>query len=449
MAEDERLRARVEVLEAAFREQSRRPPPPPWAKANTPKPPEGERNKPGAKEGHEAHHRPAPSGESADVELALKLRHCACGEELGEPFAWTDRWVDKLVPGHVEHRHYRVAHYRCGKCRTLSAATVPGRAAPPKSRFCWGTHFLVAGWHAVGLTHSRILMLLESDYGQKVSLGEVDKMLVRAGKLFAPAVEAITAAIREGREVVVDNTGWRVDGVNHFLWDFIAPEIKAALFVVDRSGGHQVPEQVLSGNPGQTVVCDGGTCFNPLKGKKRLQRDWVHIRRHAKEGLLGYETISDAPDWRWLKSVKSAAEAVLKTAKLPRGKERDRKVAEVRRRVDRLLVREVDGEPARKLRKYLVDRGEELWTWVGTGGLAQSNAAEQGLRFHIAGKRKVSGGSRALVGAVRTAALASVHATARMRSIPFAEVGDRLVRGATDPFLPGAGPPSSPGPVTS
>lgn len=233
------------------------------------------------------------------------------------------------------------------------------------------------------------------------------------------------------------------------LWDFIAPEIKAALFVVDRSGGHQVPEQVLSGNPGQTVVCDGGTCFNPLKGKKRLQRDWVHIRRHAKEGLLGYETISDAPDWRWLKSVKSAAEAVLKTAKLPRGKERDRKVAEVRRRVDRLLVREVDGEPARKLRKYLVDRGEELWTWVGTGGLAQSNAAEQGLRFHIAGKRKVSGGSRALVGAVRTAALASVHATARMRSIPFAEVGDRLVRGAADPFLPGAGPPSSPGPVTS
>ena len=76
----------------------------------------------------------------------------------------------------------------------------------------------MAGWHAVGLTHSRILMLLESDYGQKVSLGEVDKMLVRAGKLFAPAVEAITAAIREGREVVVDNTGWRVDGVNHFLW---------------------------------------------------------------------------------------------------------------------------------------------------------------------------------------------------------------------------------------
>lgn len=301
----------------------------------------------------------------------------------------------------------------------------------------------------MGLTHSRVQMLLESDYGQTVSLGVIDKMLARAGRLFAPAVEAITKAIREGREVVVDNTGGRVDGVNHFLWDFIAPEIKAALFVVDRSGGHQVPEQVLEGNPEQTVVCDGGTCFNPLKGKKRLQRDWVHIRRHAKEGLVGYETVSDAPDWRWLKSMKATADAVLKTAKLPRGNERDRKVAGVRRRVERLLAREVEGEPARKLRKYLLERGEELWTWVGTGGLAQSNAAEQGLRFHLAGKRKVSGGSRSEAGAVRTAALASVHATARMRSIPFAEVGHRLLRGESDPLPLGAGPPSPPGSFTN
>ncbi|EQD75329.1 transposase IS66, partial [mine drainage metagenome] len=299
----------------------------------------------------------------------------------------------------------------------------------------------MAGWHALGLTHSRIQMLLESDYGQKISLGAVDKMLARAGKLFAPAVEAITKAIQEGREVVVDNTGWRVDGVNHFLWDFIAPEIKAALFVVDRSGGHQVPERVLPGNRKQTVVCDGGKCFNPLKGKKRIQRDWVHIRRHAKEGLVGYETVADAPDWRWLKSAKAAADAVLRAARLPMGKERDRKVVEVRRRVERLLRREVEGEPARKLKKYLLGRSEELWTWVGTGGLAQSNAAEQGLRFHIAGKRKVSGGSRTMVGAARTAGLASVQATARMRSVRFAEVGHRLLRGNAEPVSPGAGTP--------
>ena len=37
--------------------------------------------------------RPAPSGESADVELSRKLCPCPCGEDLGEPVAWTDHGV--------------------------------------------------------------------------------------------------------------------------------------------------------------------------------------------------------------------------------------------------------------------------------------------------------------------------------------------------------------------
>ncbi|MHB8351809.1 MAG: hypothetical protein ACYDFT_03830, partial [Thermoplasmata archaeon] len=59
----------------------------------------------------------------------------------------------------------------------------------------------------------------------------------------------------------------------------------------------------------------------------------------------------------------------------------------------------------------------------------------------------VSGGSRTMVGAARTAGLASVQATARMRSVRFAEVGHRLLRGNGDPFPPGPGPPTPPGPV--
>lgn len=203
---------------------------------------------------------------------------------------------------------------------------------------------------------------------------------------------------------------------------------------------------MLPGNPEQTAVCDGGKCFNPLKGKKRIRRDWVQIRRHAEEDLLGYKTVSDTPDGRWLKSMKAADDTVLRTAKLPKGKEREGKAAELHRRIERLLALEVEGEPARRLRKYLLERAEELWPWVGTGGLARSQTAEQRLRFHIAGKRKVSGGSRTAVGAVRTAALASGKATARMRSIQFAEVGDQLLRGKADPFLTGPGPPNGPGP---
>ncbi len=451
--ENRELRRRVSELEAQVHGDGRRPPPPSFVKPNVKKDPE-DRKRSGAKEGHEAHHRPSPTDDQDTVQITEKLRACGCGEEFGDPFDYADRWVDRIIPGHVQRRHYRLAHYRCKKCGKLTAAKVPSRVAPRKSRFCWGTHFLVAAWHALGLPHSRIQVLLEvleGNYGQKLSTGEIDKIQARANRLFAPAVDAIRKEVRAGKEVVVDNTSWRVDGVTRFLWDFIAPGIKAALFAVDRSGGHGVPERELPGNPKQTVVCDGGTCFNPLRSLKRIQRDWVHILHHAKEGLKGYETVSDAPDWRWLRSMKVVADRVLRVAKLrPRTakeqKERDGRASEVRSRVERLLKSEVEGEPARKLKKYLLERGEELWVWIGTGGRADSNPAEQGIRFHISMKRKVSGGSRTLGVAQRTAALASLQATARMRSVPFAEIGRRLFRGDPSPLSPGAGPQGPRGP---
>ena len=143
----------------------------------------------------------------------------------------------------------------------------------------------------------------------------------------------------------------------------------------------------------------------------------MHIRRHAKKGLQGYETVSDAPDGRWLPTMNNAVDAVLRAAELPLGEER-----------------------AGNLKTYLLGRGEFLSTWITTGGLAQSNLAEQGDRFHQAGKRKVSGGSRSAEGARRTAVSSSVHATAQMRLTNIREVGERILRGNPAPFPEGAGP---------
>ena len=68
------------------------------------------------------------------------------------------------------------------------------------------------------------------------------------------------------------------------------------------------------------------------------------------------------------------------------------------------------------------------------------------MRFHIAGKRKVSGGSRSEDGADRTAVLASIQATAKMRRINFREVGERLLHGDPDPLRMREGTPEPPVP---
>lgn len=267
--EIERLRHLLELQEG------RRSPPPPWVKPNVKKEGEESSHKRGAKNGHEAHHRPPPEQIDETREAELNA-YPDCGGPLEGPFEWDEHTVESVIPGHVRITKWRIGRYRCRGCKKIRRAHIPNHVAPPKSNFSWGTHFLVGYWSLKGLTTSMLRDLLSSDYGLKVSVGEIDKMLARSARLFAPAYEAIRRALKEGKQVNADWTGWRVDGVNYNLWDFISPDVKAAFFRVDKSADHEVPEGVLGKRrpKGQVLNCDGGVAFNAVHGKK--QRCWVH-----------------------------------------------------------------------------------------------------------------------------------------------------------------------------
>ena len=427
------LSQRIHALEG------RSPPPPEWAKSNVPERSEEERKKRGTVEGHEAHHRPAPPriDETQDVRPESCPR---CGEALGRPFAVEERVVEAIVPGHVRVTKYRIGRYRCDRCRKVRRARVAPEVAPPRSRFDWGSHFLVGYWSLQGLTTSGLQDLLATNYGLTVSAGTIDAMLRRSAALFAPAYAAIREAVRHGKSVHVDWTGWRVDGINHHLWDFLSPESRAAYFTVARSAGHTVPEGVLGKRRKDRVLeCDGGTAFNGLSGRK--QRCWVHLLRHARRGLERWETISDAPDWRGLRVLEKIARGVLAASRLPEGEAKQAEARRLRAHLARWLKVERDGEAAQSLQKFLTKHADELWWWAEVGVAAHNNLAEQGLRPHIAKKRKLSWGSRTMRGAERFAALASVVQTGKMQGVGLRELGARVLNGQHDPFGFGAGPP--------
>ncbi|MGI0156843.1 MAG: IS66 family transposase, partial [Thermoplasmata archaeon] len=318
---------------------------------------------------------------------------------------------------------------------------LPPTVAPPRSRFDWGSHFLVGYWSLQGLTTSGLQDLLATNYGLSVSAGAIDAMLRRSAELFAPAYAAIRDAVRRGQSVHVDWTWWRVDGINHHLWDFLGPEAKAAFFTVARSAGHTVPERVLGKRRKDRVLeCDGATAFNALSGRK--QRCWVHILRHARRGLEWGESVSDAPDWRGLRVLEKISRGVLAAARLPTGEAKCAEAERLRGHLARWLEVERDGEAAQSLQKFLAKHEGELWWWADLGVAAHNNLAEQGLRPHIAKKRKLSWGSRTMGGAERFATLASVVQTGKMHGIGLRELGERVLGGHGDPFGFGAGPPN-------
>jgi hypothetical protein len=434
------LRRLMESLEEKVRVlESRVTPAPEWAKANVPERIEDERGKRGAKDGHEAHHRPAPL--RIDAIEDARLEECPrCGRAMGDPFAVEERLVEAIVPGHVRVTKYRIGRYRCAHCRKVRRARLAPEVAPPRSRFDWGSHFLVGYWSLQGLTTSGLQDLLATNYGLTVSTGTIDAMLRRSAELFAPSYAAIREAVRHGKSVHVDWTGWRVDGINHHLWDFLSPEAKAAFFTVARSAGHVVPERVLGKRRKDRVLeCDGATAFNALSGRK--QRCWVHLLRHARRGLERWETTSDAPDWRGLRVLEKIARGVLAAARLPDGEAKQAEAQRLRTHLARWLKVEREGEAAEALQKFLTKHEGELWWWAEVGVAAQNNLAEQGLRPHIAKKRKLSWGSRTMGGAERFAALASVVQTGKMRGVGLGELGARVLSGHLDPFGFDTGPP--------
>jgi hypothetical protein len=428
------LEEKVRALEA------RATSPPDWVQPNLPERPEGDKKEQGAGNGQEAHNPPAPLRIDETQEVCLKA--CPqCGEGLGRPFAIDERLVEAIVPGHVRVTKYRIGRYRCDHCRKVRRARLAPDVAPPRSRFDWGSHFLVGYWSLQGLTTSGLQDLLATNYGLRVSAGTIDAMLRRSAELFAPAYAAIREAVRHGKSVHVDWTGWRVDGINYHLWDFLSPEAKAAFFTVARSAGHSVPEEVLGKlRKGRVLECDGATAFNALYGRK--QRCWVHLLRHARRGLEQWETISDAPDWRGLRVLEKIARGVLEASHLPEGEAKRVEAERLRAHLARWLSVEREGEAARSLQKFLTKHEGELWWWAEVGVAAHNNLAEQGLRPHITKKRKLSWGSRTFGGAERFAALASVVQTGKMRGVRLDELGGRVLNGQNDPFGFGSGPPS-------
>ena len=347
--------------------------------------------------------------------------------------------VGAIVSGYVRVTTFRIGRYRCRHCRKVRRARLAPEVAPPRSRFDWGRHSLVGYWSLQGLTTSGLRDLLATNCGLRVSSGAIDAMLRRSAELFAPAHSAIHVAVHRGPNGHVDWTGWRVDGVHHHLWDFLSSEARAAYFTVARRAGHQVLEGVLGQRRKDRVLeCDGATAFNALAGRK--PRCWVHLLRHARRGLERWESVSDAPDGRGLRVLERIARGVLSVARLSDERARRAEAARLHAHLVRWLKVEREGEAAQALRRFLTKHEEKLWWWE-MGVAALNNLAEQGLRPHIAKKRKLSWGSRTFVGAERLAAVASVVQTGTMQGVGLVELEARVLNGRAGPFGFGAGPP--------
>ena len=376
--------------------------------------------------------------EKADEVRPHILERCPdCGARLtGDGWEHRRHQVIELEfrPRVVDHV---VMARRCGACgkRCLPKLEDQAIGAVGKRRFGASVQSLVAMLHIAGrLPMGMIRRMLQESCGLHLSNGAVVDLLDGVRAKAEPTVAEILEQVRGSASVCADETGWREDGVNGYVWTFSTPTLR--YFVREASRAGRVPEEVLGEHFAGTVTCDFYAGYNRLGV---LQRCWFHLLQDAKELA---ERNADRPEVSaWEQALKALyQEATAFTEACPALPPDSRPRRQARRRFERAarqLARPYAKDPQalpRILAQRILKHLPELFVFVTDPAVpATNNLAERSLRPTVIA-RKISGGTRSPKGSDTKMKLMSLIGTWLLQGKPLhATCQDMLLSPARAP----------------
>jgi hypothetical protein len=239
--------------------------------------------KPGARKCHKAHFRLKPKWIDEVIHLPV-LRCPICGgTELSEEVQERRERIveDIVIPKPLVTKIILDRRY-CRHCKKLVES--PVSIALPGARL--GIRImLVVVWLKIKLrlTEEAIPELLEKLFGIKISEGEVINILTQVAGAFGPCHEQLIQEIRDAPARHIDETSWRIDGKNVWLWAFVTKG--EALYKIASSRSHEVPLEVLGKRHNGVDIHDRFSAYKALARKTgNPQQDcWAHLANDAKE----------------------------------------------------------------------------------------------------------------------------------------------------------------------
>jgi transposase len=419
-AENAALAQRVAELEAGLR------PPPPWVKANR------KRREPGADRPRRRRapdqNRGRPRGEPTQCVQHAYERCPDCAYPLRGQAVQRRREVLELPAVAVTVVEHQLLKRYCPVCAAYKTPRVSfAGVVLGQGRIGVRLASLIGALRtSYRLPLAQIQSLLAAVYGLRLSLGGLQDILARLRRQLAPVQGRIAAQTRASPVLHMDETGWRQDGQNGYLWvQATDGPLPTRLYTYDRSRSGQVARELL-GDFGGVLSTDFYAAYDQYAGPK--QRCWAHLLRDAH--TLG-EAYPDQPDVRaWVDALKGlfTGATSLDLAACTR-RERARVARELERRTRALAAcyRRTAGHPARVLAQRLHRYESELFEFLRTPGVSPTNnLAERTVRPQVI-TRKISGGSRSAAGSAIRCDLATVFQTWAARGLnPFTACLDAL-----------------------
>lgn len=409
---------RIAELEARLGEGGKRKPPE-YVKANRPEKASGARRE--RKKRTENHARRV---EPATEEVVHAEETCSrCGHKLSGGWVHRRRQViDIPVVPYIVREHV-VMRRRCGVCGKIATPKLDlSGEVVGKSRVTINVMALVAYLRTeCRLPLKAIQGLLASVYKLPLSIGEITRIVQTVAERARSEYERLREEVRSSSVVHIDETGWREDGINGYVWGFSTPTVR--WFVRERSRGSAIPIGVLGAEYQGTVVADFYSGYSPLLCRK--QRCWVHMLRDLKELEEKHEGNAEVAEFRArIRELYDQAIAY-REAQLAVEGEVPLHLRRARRKTRSGFEREImklarphlkrARDPCRVLSERIERFRWELFVFVEDPAVPpENNAAERTLRASVVA-RKISGGTRSPVGSDTMAILRTVFGTWTVR----------------------------------
>jgi transposase len=391
------------------------------------KPPPGRRKKrPGRKKGHPGISRLRP--QEVDHFKEHTLRRCPdCHGPVKDSIKTYKRYVEDIPP--IEKPDVTEHTLHGSWCSTCKKVVFPILAdALPNAMI--GLRLVVfTAWlhYLVGVSVNNIVKILSVVCRFKISAGGLTQAWTRLAYLLQPAYEHIGERISHSGVLSADETGWRLNGVTHWLWCFTTKTL--CYYLITKSRGSPIIREVLGSVFRGILICDFWGAYNKITALAK-QRCFYHLFTE----LAKVDKINKSPSWKafrktLLRLLKDALRLSQRKTHLKAGQYESRK-RRLYQRLDHLLLINPEDKDVKRLIKRLKRHKTELFTFLEHENVSPyNNHAEQQMRKPVL-TRKVSQQNRSEHGSKTQAILMSLFRTAELQGQNPIEVALGLAKSA-------------------
>jgi hypothetical protein len=341
----------------------------------------------------------------------------ACGCTLLGGSVKRTREVIEVRPSPVQVTMHQYVERRCPQCGTrwTPRAELHGEVLG-QGRIGIGLASLIATLRETArLPVATVQWYLATVHGLRLSVGAIIAVLDRVAAAGERPRADILAAIRASPVAHGDETGWRENGTNGYVWTFSTPTER---YFTHGSREKAMVDQVLGDEFAGVLSSDFYAAYNHYPGLK--QRCWAHLLREVHDLRVAHPDDATVQDWATqVHALFEAAKREAAAVGTRSGPEQQRAKGELERRLWAINApyAENTAAPQRKLAARMQHFVEELFVFVTEPACpADNNPAERSLR-HFVTSRKISGGTRSAKGTATKMALSSLFGTWQARGL--------------------------------